>query len=346
MFKAIKEALSLKTSRRTPLELLLQCAVYSPAPPYFAEIDMQNPPRILKPLDDNATLLDLISQVTRDPRPTAARRLLEEELCLGGTVKKDFHAHGLTPHVWNDRLVEFYAQTNAFLYQNVVWNRAPLKCDLRAWIINYLRQTDVRPRKILCFGDGLGFDSAALACAGHDVVFFEPSQPCVEFAQSVFNANGVQVRIERSPAGISGERFDTVVCLDVLEHVPEPSALVKTFADWLHPDGLLITHSPFFLVYPNYETHLRSNQKYSGDWSLYRRNGLHPIAGRFFSEPIVLRKTESPPPVPLLLNVGAWLLTIGRWGWLRWPHCVAARWMSRRDPHWARELQRDLAPAN
>lgn len=297
-------------------------------------------PRILKPLDNNDDLISLLSRVSGDSPLTASRRLLEEERCLGRTVQKDFNAFGLTPHVWCDRLIEFYAQTNAFLYQNAVWNRVSLKCELRSWIIEYLRKDSPQPRKTLCYGDGLGFDSAALAGAGHEVVYFEPSQPCVEFAKTVFAANGVRVRIEQSPEGIQGEQFDVVVSLDVLEHVPDPPSLVGTFASWLKPGGLLITHAPFFLVFPNYETHLRSNLKYSGDWSLFHRHGLHPIGGRLFWEPIVLRKTgdKAPGPVPFNLRLGGWLLSTGRTAWTNHIHCLTARLMSRRDPKWAQDL--------
>ena len=280
-------------------------------------------PRILKPLDDNDALIDLIARVSWEPPQTVARRLLDEERCLGTNVRNDLKAFGLAPHEWSDRLVEFYATTHAFLYETAVWNRVPLKCDVRSWIVNYLHNYSPQPLRILRFGDGLGFDSAALAGAGHEVVYFEPSQPCVEFAKTVFAANDVKVRIEQSPDGIRGEQFDAVLSLDVLEHVPDPPSLVGTFADWLEPNGLLITHSPFFLVYPYYSTHLRANQKYSGDWSLYRRHGLHPIAGQFFWEPIVLQKTGVTPPraIPLSLRMGGWLLSIGR-GSLNLTHCL------------------------
>ena len=301
-------------------------------------------PRILKPLDNNDALIDLIAKVSGEPPQTVASRLLEEEKCLGTNVRNDLKTFGLKPHEWSDRLIQFYSQTNAFLYETAVWNRAPLKCEVRAWIIQYLQQHSVKPLKILSFGDGLGFDSAALAGAGHEVVYFEPSQPCVEFAKTVFAANGVQVRIEQTPEGIQGEQFDAMISLDVLEHVPDPSSLVATYAGWLKPNGLLIAHSPFFLVYPYYSTHLRSNQKYSGDWSLYRRHGLHPIAGRFFWEPIVLQKTGMTPPcpIPMPLRIGGWLLSIARPRWMNLTHCLIARMMSRRDPQWARSLAQKI----
>lgn len=284
----------------------------------------------------------MIARISGESAQTVTQRLWEEEKCLGLNVRRDLVAFGLKPHVWSDQLLEFYSQTHAFMYETTVWNRTPLKCQLREWIIQYLQSDTNQPLKILCFGDGLGFDSTAMAQAGHVVTYFEPSLSCQEFAKSVFAANQVAVRTVQSPLEFQGELFDVVLSLDVLEHVPDPSGLVQTFTQWLKPNGLLIAHSPFFLVSHYYSTHLKSNQQYSGDWKLYQQQGLHPIAGRMFGEPLVLQKTTSPPSIPLPLRCGSWLLSLGR-GSLNGIHCQVARFMSRRDPRWQRDLEQRLS---
>ncbi len=38
--------------------------------------------------------------------------------------------------------------------------------------------------------------------------------------------------------------FDTVVCADVLEHLPEPERLLKKIAGWLSPGGILLVSLP------------------------------------------------------------------------------------------------------
>jgi len=118
-----------------------------------------------------------------------------------------------------------------------------------------------------------------------------------------------------SRASPAPESFDAIVCLDVLEHVPDPPQLVQKLANWLRPDGTLLVHAPFFYVAPSVGTHLRSNLRYSGDWRrLYAPHRLVPVAGEFFWNPLVLRK-EVPSvrsSVPWLLRLGGWLLSVAR----------------------------------
>ncbi len=38
----------------------------------------------------------------------------------------------------------------------------------------------------------------------------------------------------------AGERFDAVVCLEVIEHVPDVGAFLKTLADLVRPGGVLV----------------------------------------------------------------------------------------------------------
>ncbi|MGA1868154.1 MAG: class I SAM-dependent methyltransferase [bacterium] len=41
------------------------------------------------------------------------------------------------------------------------------------------------------------------------------------------------------------ESFDAIMCIEVLEHLPEPIKAIKEFSRLLKPDGLLIITSPF-----------------------------------------------------------------------------------------------------
>jgi hypothetical protein len=67
--------------------------------------------------------------------------------------------------------------------------------------------------------------------------------------------------------------------MDVLEHVPRPAEVVQKFARWLNPGGLLFVNAPFFLVSPDFPTHLDGNRRYSGSLSLYRREGFRLVDG-------------------------------------------------------------------
>lgn len=311
------------------------------------------PATLLWPLASNQDLRDAIGAVSGESPDTVSQRLLAEEQCLGINVRREVQELNLEPHIWSDRLDEFYRTTKSFLYETSVWNRNPVKQRCREWIGQYLaawqksRKTD-EPLRILCYGDGLGFDSTFLSLAGHSVAYFEVSQECRAFAGRVFSRNGTQPCVVESLEMLACNSFDAILCLDVLEHVPHPPDVIALFASWLKPGGRLITHSPFWLVAPYYSTHLRSNRIYSGSLQLFRRHGLHPVGGTFFWNPIILERTVEagnvnarPGSLPLPMKVGGLLLYGARWESRL--YCWLARLFSRSDPQWRNELARDVA---
>ena len=284
-------------------------------------------------------MIAAILRISGEPRKVVIERLLAEHRCIGANVRRDATAAGLPPYLWTDELLEFYRTTKSFLYETAIWNRAPLKCELRAWIGAFLKRQNLQNAKVLTYGDGLGFDSTYLACLGCDVTYFEPSEECVRFACDVFTANSVKVQHVANPAELVRDAFDIVVCLDVLEHVPDPSDMVRQFSNWLKPNGFLITHSPFFYIEPYHPTHLRSNLQYSGNDRMFSQHGLQPFDGKFFWDPIVLCKCDGKPAGRRLtaMKLGQQLLRTGRWA----PniHSVIARLMSRGDKKWIQELE-------
>ncbi|MFN8705403.1 MAG: hypothetical protein ACK50J_01890, partial [Planctomyces sp.] len=161
------------------------------------------PSPVVHPLDSNDELIRLIADVSGESETTVIRRLLDEERNIGTNVRNDLRAANVTPHIWSDELIEFYRTTRSFLYETAVWNRAPLKLQMRDWMGRFLhRKAPGRKLRILSFGDGLGFDSVYLAKAGHDVTYYEVADECVTFAQRVFDRNGQTVQIIRDADSI------------------------------------------------------------------------------------------------------------------------------------------------
>ena len=303
---------------------------------------MQLPPvpdPLVAPLADDQSLIALIARITGKPTATVAQRLAREQKDIGSSVRDEMHARGIPPYIWSDRLIEFYSRTDAFLYESLVWNRTAEKNRTRKWIAEYLHSAMGRPVRVLIYGDGLGFDSLYLAQAGHEVSYFEVSNDCAQFARSIFESAGADIRMLDSPESVPVGEFDVVVCLDVLEHVPDPPAIVGQLAAALRPGGRLIIHAPFYYVARSVVTHLRANMTYSGDLArLYKPHGLRLIDGRFFWNPIVLEKTGGREACTmglwrrLVLLVGGLMLAVGRyWAWL---HIWIARELARGDRPW------------
>jgi 2-polyprenyl-3-methyl-5-hydroxy-6-metoxy-1,4-benzoquinol methylase len=305
-----------------------------------------HPPGLFLPLNDNVTLVAALMEHGGESRTVVIQRMLDELKRSGANVTREARAVGLTPHVWSDGMTEFYRTTKAFLYACAVWNRSPLKNAIRRWIGDFVRREELDSARVLVFGDGMGFDSTFLAKAGCRVTFLEPSDDAAAFGEQVFALNNVNVSRITAMEQIAPGGYDVVVCLDVLEHLPSPPDFVSQFADWLRPGGFLITHSPFFFVEPYQPTHLASNLKHSGDTKLFKQAGLHPYAGRFFWDPIVLQKGDAPSPHrrTTALRLGQALLWTGRF--IHPIHALVARFLSGGELSWARELQAMLDEAH
>ena len=278
------------------------------------------PSPLVDPLTDDRQLIEIIAQILDQPPERVRSELREEETDLGKFHRENFKRAGLTPHVWDERVESFYRETPPSLTGYVVWNRRPEKLRMRTWIGGYLARESPACLKVLVIGDGAGFDSLYLAQCGHEVTYSELAEGCIAFARRIFELSGRPVNVVVDSEAIPRESYDVVLCLDVLEHVPDPPEFVSRLAGYLRPGGRLIVHAPFFFVTCHNPTHLRANRKYSGDLArLYTRNGLHLVDGRFFWDPIVLRKPAADGTVPgrrrfwpWVLRVSGCLLTVAR----------------------------------
>ncbi len=254
------------------------------------ESDMTVSPRV-RPLDEHERLLDLLVRASGDKPATVFQRLRAEAQAIGEHVQQEMQERGIKRYEWSDELVEFYQSTDAFLYECVVWNSTSSKAAMRQWIAEVFQELLPEGSSILCYGDGLGIDSVFLAQLGYQVTYVEPSEKCQLFAREVMRLNDVSLNILTREEELTDHSFDAIVCLDVLEHVPDPPDFVRRFDNWLKERGMLCVHAPFFYLHPRVSTHLRMNRKYSGDWrQLYGSRGFYPIQTRLFWNPLILRK--------------------------------------------------------
>src|SRR5690606_37359375 len=92
-------------------------------------------------------------------------------------------------------------------------------------------------------GCGGGILSEALARAGARVTAADLAPELVKVARLHSLESGVQVEyLVQSVEALAGERpgsFDAVTCMEMLEHVPEPGAIIAACARLLRPGGRL-----------------------------------------------------------------------------------------------------------
>lgn len=135
----------------------------------------------------------------------------------------------------------------------------------RRKIIRTLLETHGARGPLLEVGCGSGANLPMLADFG-DVVGVEPDTPDRDRAGN----RGVGLVLPGTlPDGIpTDERFETVLALDVIEHIEDDAASVQALVNRLRPGGLLI------LTVPAYQWLWSEHDRVNGHFRRYNRGGL------------------------------------------------------------------------
>ncbi|HLA96660.1 MAG TPA: methyltransferase domain-containing protein [Pyrinomonadaceae bacterium] len=104
---------------------------------------------------------------------------------------------------------------------------------------------------------------------------------------------------------VADESVDTILCTEVMEHVPNPEKTIEEFARVLRPGGTIITTAPF--VYPIHDAY---------DFFRYTPDGLAAIMKRYELE-IEEIKPLSGTAVTLAMIFNAYWFGIG-FIWTKW----------------------------
>ena len=143
---------------------------------------------------------------------------------------------------------DFYEDTvgTGHLFELAAWHLSSAD-----YIADTLRlQQQFAHGDVLDFGGGIG--THALAAAGLESVrhvwFVDLNPQNRAFVQDRAARLGLseRVSVHRDLDSLPGRRFDTVVCLDVLEHLPDPSAQLMEFHRRLTPGGRALLNWYFF----------------------------------------------------------------------------------------------------
>ncbi len=117
-------------------------------------------------------------------------------------------------------------------------------------VINPLRSqfaydhAEVKGKRVVDVGCGGGILTETLAKAGADVVGIDQSKMSIDIARQHAEKGGLKIdyRIQTVEELVKLEAgtYDVVTCLEMLEHVPDPAAVIDACARLLKPGGHVV----------------------------------------------------------------------------------------------------------
>jgi SAM-dependent methyltransferase len=104
------------------------------------------------------------------------------------------------------------------------------------------------PGRVLDYGCGLGYFTFALNRAGFDCTGVDISADAIEKARARYGDR--YLRLEELSRVASDRHFDTVVCLELIEHVEDPVAFLTAVRQLVASGGEVILSTPDRSAYP------------------------------------------------------------------------------------------------
>ena len=117
--------------------------------------------------------------------------------------------------------------------------------DINVLRVDYINQhAPLSGKRVLDVACGGGILSEAMADLGADVTGIDAGRGPLTVAKRHLEESGLQIDYQLATAeeyaAAHSDRFDVVTCLELLEHVPQPSSVVRACKELVKPGGDII----------------------------------------------------------------------------------------------------------
>ncbi len=243
MWKLVVLAAALGACREKP----------TPRPPP-AELSNAYAPAVRDPRDPSKLDPDLVrdrEQYIEDVMAFSGdtrAQVLDKTITHNTGMKDEWEAWEKAGPWTDDRIKQFYKQTKNYIYDLGGWHLWDLqKRSSDVAMIDQLKA--LHAKNVLDFGGGPGFNALLLAQAGFDVTLADLDSVTLKFGMFRAERQNVKMKywktdVEEMPPD---KKYDAILCLDVLEHLPEPELrkTVDKLIQLKHDKTEIIIHAPF-----------------------------------------------------------------------------------------------------
>ena len=116
--------------------------------------------------------------------------------------------------------------------------------DLNPKRLSYIKNfADIHHKKVLDIGCGAGILTESMARESADATGIDMSEKAIYIAKKHAESEGVSVNYQRIATEefekTHQETFDVITCMEMLEHVPDPSSIIQSATHMLKPGGTI-----------------------------------------------------------------------------------------------------------
>ena len=179
----------------------------------------------------------------------------EETICmlkLGKRLNRDLW-NILNPKTEKE-IEEFYQITPYYVFDLAYWHAQRNQRSFRREIVKACRGN------VLDYGGGIGDLCIELAKKGLNVTYADVNGETFKFAEWIFKRRHYKIKMIDLKKEDLKEKYDTILCIDVIEHVINPQMTLKRLAEHLRKNGrLIITNLDLHKKSKMYPMHLDSD---------------------------------------------------------------------------------------
>lgn len=153
-------------------------------------------------------------------------------LRLGGQLNADFW-HCINPKT-EQEVKKIYEDSPFYVFNLVFWHSSKYQRKLR------LKFIELVEGRVLDYGAGIGDLCVKIAERGFDIDYADVQGKTFEFAKWLFFKNNYNIAMINLSKNKLSKKYNTILCIDVIEHVKDPKFLLKDFVGHLENNGRLI----------------------------------------------------------------------------------------------------------